>query len=140
MYKFFKRTFDLFVSITAVTVLSWLLLLLFLLVAIFIGRPVLFKQPRPGKNGKIFMLYKFRSMTNKKDENGQLLPDAQRMTKFGKLLRASSLDELPQLFNIIKGDMSLIGPRPRMIEECVFLDKDQTARFQVRPGIQALHK
>lgn len=104
----------------------------------FLGRPVIFKQPRPGKNGKIFMLYKFRSMSNKKDENGNLLPDEQRLSKFGKFLRASSLDELPQLFNILKGDMSLIGPRPRMIEECVFLNEEQCDRFKVRPGITGL--
>lgn len=138
MYRFFKRFFDLTVSFSAIVCLAWLLLLLCLLVAMFLGRPVVFKQPRPGKNGKIFMLYKFRSMTNKKDENGNLLPDAQRITKFGKFLRASSLDELPQLFNILKGDMSLIGPRPRMIEECVFLDQEQCDRFKVRPGITGL--
>ncbi|MBQ3048011.1 MAG: sugar transferase [Clostridia bacterium] len=138
MYKFLKRFFDIVVSFTAIVCFSWLLLLLTLFVAIFLGRPVVFKQPRPGKNGKIFMLYKFRSMTNKKDENGNLLPDAQRITKFGKFLRVSSLDELPQLFNILKGDMSLIGPRPRMIEECVFLNKDQLTRFEVRPGITGL--
>lgn len=138
MYRFFKRFFDLTVSFSAIVCLAWLLLLLCLLVAMFLGRPVIFKQPRPGKNGKIFMLYKFRSMSNKKDENGNLLPDEQRLSKFGKFLRASSLDELPQLFNILKGDMSLIGPRPRMIEECVFLNEEQCDRFKVRPGITGL--
>lgn len=138
MYRFFKRFLDIFVSATAIVCLSWLFLFLCLFVAMFLGRPVVFKQPRPGKNGKIFMLYKFRSMTNKKDENGNFLPDAQRITKFGKFLRATSLDELPQLFNILKGDMSLIGPRPRMIEECLFLKEDQCDRFKVRPGITGL--
>ena len=137
MYKFFKRAFDLFVSITAVIVLSWLFLLLYILVAIFIGHPVVFKQPRPGKNGKIFMLYKFRSMTNKKDEKGELLPDAQRITKFGKFLRVSSLDELPQLFNIIKGDMSIIGPRPKLVKDVIFYDSSVRS-LMVRPGITGL--
>ncbi|MBR1984250.1 MAG: sugar transferase, partial [Clostridia bacterium] len=102
MFNFFKRFCDIVVSLVAVIVLSPLLLLLCLLTAIFNGAPVVFKQPRPGKDGKIFMLYKFRSMSNKTDANGNLLPDSKRITKFGKFLRASSLDELPQLFNIIK--------------------------------------
>ena len=136
-YRCFKRTCDLLISLTAVVVLSWLLLLLVLLVAIFIGHPVIFKQPRPGKNGKIFMLYKFRSMTNKKDEKGDLLPDAQRITKFGKFLRVSSLDELPQLFNIIKGDMSIIGPRPKLVKDVIFYD-NSVRSLMVRPGITGL--
>ena len=135
MYKFVKRLIDIVISLTGIIVLSWLFLLLALLTLIFNGRPIIFKQPRPGKNGKIFMFYKFRSMSNKKDENGNLLPDAQRLTKFGKFIRLTSIDEIPQLFNILKGDMSLIGPRPRMIEECLFLDEKGKERFKVRPGI-----
>ena len=137
MYKFFKRTIDIFISFTALIALSWLFLLLYILVAILIGIPVVFKQPRPGKNGKIFMLYKFRSMTNKKDENGNLLPDAQRITKFGKFLRATSLDELPQLFNILKGDMSLIGPRPKLVKDVIFYD-ESVKSLMVKPGITGL--
>ena len=137
MYRFFKRFFDIAVSFSGIICLSWLFLLLCLLVACFLGRPVVFKQPRPGKNGKIFMLYKFRSMTNKKDENGSLLPDAQRITKFGKFLRVSSLDELPQLFNILKGDMSLIGPRPKLVKDVIFYD-EKVKSLMVRPGITGL--
>ena len=137
MYRFFKRFFDITVSFSAIVCFAWLLLLLCILVAMFLGNPVVFKQPRPGKNGKIFMLYKFRSMTNKKDENGNLLPDAQRITKFGKFLRVSSLDELPQLFNILKGDMSLIGPRPKLVKDVIFYD-EKVKSLMVRPGITGL--
>lgn len=134
-YKFVKRTFDIVLSLLALIGLSPVLLIVAIFTAIYNGCPVLFKQLRPGKDGKIFMLYKFRSMSNAKDKNGNLLPDAERITKFGKFIRATSLDELPQLFNILKGDMSIIGPRPRMIEECVFLDENRLDRFSVRPGI-----
>lgn len=133
--KFFKRFFDLVISFLAVIILSPFFLLTYLLSLIFLGGNPIFKQYRPGKNGKIFALYKFRSMTNKKDKDGNLLPDKDRITWWGKIIRKTSLDELPQLFNILKGDMSIIGPRPRMVEECVFLDETQQDRFAVRPGI-----
>lgn len=135
MYRYFKRLCDIFVSFTGLVVLSWVFLIVAILVRIFLGSPVIFKQPRPGKNGKIFMLYKFRSMSDKKDEKGNLLPDKYRLTKFGKFLRATSLDEIPQLVNILKGDMSLIGPRPRMVDECLLLKENEQHRFKVRPGI-----
>jgi len=137
MYNFFKRFFDLSVSLVAIIMLSPILLVLYILTALFNGFPAVFKQPRPGKNGKIFMLYKFRSMTNKKDKNGNLLPDSQRITKFGRFIRATSLDELPQLFNIVKGDMSIIGPRPRLVKDVIFYSKDVKS-LQVRPGITGL--
>ena len=108
--KFVKRFLDIFISLTAIVLLSPLLLLLWILVRSKLGKPALFTQQRPGKNEKIFKLYKFRSMTDERDDKGELLPDEVRLTSFGKLLRASSLDELPELFNILKGDMSLIGP------------------------------
>jgi lipopolysaccharide/colanic/teichoic acid biosynthesis glycosyltransferase len=132
---FLKRFFDFFLSLLAIVILSPVFLLVYVLSAIILGGDPIFKQYRPGRNGKIFKLYKFRSMSNKKDKDGNLLPDDQRLTKWGKILRKTSLDELPQLFNILKGDMSIIGPRPRMVEECVFLDETQMDRFKVRPGI-----
>lgn len=132
---FFKRFFDVILSLLAIIVLSPILLLVYLLSFIFLGGNPIFIQYRTGKNGKIFAFYKFRSMTNKKDLNGNFLPDKDRITWWGKILRKSSLDELPQLFNILKGDMSIVGPRPRMVEECVFLDENQRDRFKVRPGI-----
>lgn len=132
---FFKRFFDVLLSFVAIVVLSPIFLLVYLLSLIFLGGNPIFKQYRPGRNGKIFALYKFRSMTNKKDKEGNLLPDKDRITWWGKVLRKTSLDELPQLFNILGGSMSIIGPRPRMVEECVFLDDTQKDRFKVRPGI-----
>lgn len=132
---FFKRFFDFILSLIGIIVLSPVFLIVWICSKISIGGKAMFVQYRPGKNGKIFKLYKFRSMTNKTDENGDLLPDDQRITKFGKIIRKLSLDELPQLFNILKGDMSIVGPRPRMVEECVFLDETQQDRFKVRPGI-----
>lgn len=138
MYKFIKRFFDFSLSLLAIIILSPVFFIVGILVALFIGFPVIFKQPRPGKDGKLFMLCKFRSMTNKKDKNGDLLPDSQRITKFGKFLRVSSLDELPQLFNILKGDMSIIGPRPRIVQEIVFLKDEQLDRQKVCPGITGL--
>ena len=136
MYRgFFKRFFDFILSLIAIVVLSPVFLIIYILSLIILGGNPIFKQYRPGKNGKIFAVYKFRSMTNKKDAEGNLLPDKDRITKWGTILRKLSLDELPQLFNILKGDMSIIGPRPRMVEECVFLDETQQDRFKVRPGI-----
>lgn len=134
MYKYFKRFTDIFVSGLALVVLSPVFLLLAIVVRINLGGPVIYKQARIGKNGKIFMLYKFRSMTTAKDSAGNDLPDELRHTKFGKLLRASSLDELPQLWNIFKGDMSLIGPRPKVPKDMIFFTKYYYGT-DVRPGI-----
>jgi undecaprenyl phosphate N,N'-diacetylbacillosamine 1-phosphate transferase len=117
MYKvFFKRLLDILISLTFIVLFSWLYLILAVLVRVKLGKPVLFRQPRPGRNEKVFNMYKFRTMTDKRDENGELLPDRQRLTSFGKLLRKSSLDELPEMFCILKGDMSFIGPRPLLVE------------------------
>lgn len=132
---FFKRFFDFVLSLIAIIVLSPIMLIVYILSLIFLHGNPIFKQYRPGKNNKIFAMYKFRSMTNKTDKDGNLLPDKDRITTYGKILRKTSLDELPQLFNILKGDMSIIGPRPRMVQECVFLDETQKTRFKVRPGI-----
>lgn len=112
---YFKRPLDILCALAALIVFGWLYILVAVLVRIMLGSPVIFKQPRPGKDEKIFDLYKFRSMTDERDENGELLPDEQRLTEFGKVLRATSLDELPEAFNILKGDMSVIGPRPLQI-------------------------
>lgn len=131
--KFFKRFFDIAISI-AVFALAWpIFLAISLLVKIKLGSPAIFKQVRPGKNGKLFYIYKFRSMTDKKDASGKLLPDAQRETKFGNFLRKTSLDELPQFINILKGDMSLIGPRPRLTKDVVFYAS--LGSLAVRPGL-----
>ena len=140
MYKrFLKRFFDIVLSGGALIVFSPVMLVVAILIRVKLGGPVVFCQYRPGKNNKIFKLYKFRSMTNEKDENGNLLPDEKRLTKFGKMLRRTSLDELPQLWNIFKGDMSIIGPRPRMVQECVFLkEEDLNKRSRVRPGLTGL--
>lgn len=131
----FKRVLDFVTALLGIIILSPVFLIVWVCSKISIGGKAIFAQYRPGKNGKIFKFYKFRSMTNKTDEKGELLPDEQRITKFGKIIRKLSVDELPQLFNILKGDMSIIGPRPRMVEECVFLDETQQDRFKVRPGI-----
>lgn len=133
--KYFKRPFDLFCGLLAVIVFSWLYVILAILVRIKLGKPVLFKQERPGKDGKIFKMYKFRTMTDERDESGKLLPDMQRLTKFGKFLRNSSLDELPEVFNIIKGDMSIIGPRPLLVKYLPLYNERQQRRHEVRPGM-----
>lgn len=133
--KYFKRPLDLLCGLAAVTVFSWLYIILAILVRIKLGSPVLFTQERPGKDEKIFKLYKFRSMTDARDENGELLPDEVRLTKFGKMLRATSLDELPEVFNIIKGDMSVIGPRPLLVRYLPRYNKEQHRRHEVRPGL-----
>lgn len=130
-----KRFFDFFCALLGIIILSPVYLIVFILSKIILKGKVIFKQYRLGKNGKVFALYKYRTMTNKTDENGNLLPDAQRMTKWGKIMRKLSLDELPQFVNILKGEMSFIGPRPRMVEECVFLTAEQQDRFKVLPGI-----
>lgn len=129
---------DIILSLCAIIVLSPVMLIIALLVRIKLGSPVIFKQKRPGLNEKIFTLYKFRTMTDKRDEKGELLPDAERLTKFGKMLRSTSLDELPELFNILKGDMSIIGPRPQLIYDMVFMTQEQRKRHSVRPGLSGL--
>ena len=136
--KFFKILFDFILSLLAIIVLSPLLLLISLLVRIKLGSPVIFKQKRPGLSEKIFTLYKFRSMTDDKDKDGKLLSDSIRLTKFGKWLRSTSLDELPELFNIIKGDMSIVGPRPQLIKDMMFMTSEQRKRHTVRPGLTGL--
>lgn len=133
--KYFKRPLDFFCGITAVIVFSWLYIILAILVRVKLGSPVLFTQERPGKDEKIFKLYKFRSMSDARDENGELLSDEVRLTKFGKMLRATSLDELPEAFNIIKGDMSVIGPRPLLVRYLPRYSKEQHRRHEVRPGL-----
>ena len=133
--NFFKRLLDIIISGVALILLSPLILLLILLVRCKLGSPVFFKQERPGLNEKIFTLKKFRTMTDKRDEMGQLLPDSLRLTKFGKFLRSSSLDELPELWNIFVGDMSLIGPRPLLIKYLPLYNAEQARRHEVRPGI-----
>ncbi len=139
MYKkFLKRVLDVVLSLTAVIVLSPVLLVLALLVRCKLGSPVLFRQERPGKNEKIFTLCKFRTMTDKKDKEGKLLPDSERLTKFGKMMRAASLDELPELFNILKGDMSIIGPRPLLVSYLPYYTEEERIRHDVRPGLTGL--
>lgn len=133
--KYIKRPLDFFLSLLALIVLSPLLLFLAILVRVKLGAPVIFQQKRPGKNEKIFTMYKFRTMTDEKDEEGNLLPDEARLTKFGKLLRSTSLDELPELFNILKGDMSFVGPRPLLVEYLPLYNEEQKQRHNVRPGL-----
>ena len=136
--KYIKRMLDLILSLMALIILMPLMIIIAILVRIKLGSPVIFKQERPGKNEKIFTLYKFRTMTNKKDENGNLLPDEKRLTKFGKILRSTSLDELPELFNILKGDMAIVGPRPLLKEYLPLYDEEQKHRHDVRPGLTGL--
>ncbi|GFI48031.1 undecaprenyl phosphate N,N'-diacetylbacillosamine 1-phosphate transferase [Lachnospiraceae bacterium] len=136
--KYMKRWLDVAISFTAIVILSPVLGVLWLLVRKKLGRPAVFTQERPGKNEKIFKLYKFRTMTEGKDEKGQLLPDEERLTPFGKLLRSTSLDELPELFNILKGDMSLIGPRPLLVRYLPYYTKEERRRHDVRPGLTGL--
>lgn len=136
--KYFKRLLDILLSGLALVVLSPLMLAVALLVKMKLGSPVIFKQERPGKNEKIFSMYKFRTMTDERNKNGQLLPDSVRLTPFGKLLRSTSLDELPELWNIFKGDMSIIGPRPQLVRDMVFMSKEQRQRHQLRVGLTGL--
>jgi len=136
--RFVKRPMDLILSLIAIIVLSPVFLIVALLVRTKLGSPVLFKQKRPGLNEEIFMMYKFRTMTDKRDENGSLLPDSVRLTKFGRLLRSTSLDELPELFNILKGDMSIIGPRPLLVQYLPLYNGHQKRRHEVRPGLSGL--
>lgn len=139
MYKkCIKRALDFLLSLCGIIVLSPVLLILCILVRVKLGSPVLFRQERPGKNEKIFTLCKFRTMTDEKDENGKLLPDAVRLTKFGRFLRGTSLDELPELFNILKGDMSIIGPRPLLVSYLPYYSDREKLRHSVRPGLTGL--
>lgn len=135
MYKYIKRFFDIFSSLIAIIILSPVLIVTAILVRTKLGSPVLFKQERPGKDEKIFTLMKFRTMTDERDENGELLPDEVRLTKFGKFLRSTSIDELPELFNILKGDMSVIGPRPLLVRYLPRYNEHQHRRHEVRPGL-----
>ena len=139
MYKkYVKRLLDILISLFGLIFLSPIILIVAILVRIKLGSHVIFKQDRPGKYGKIFRLYKFRSMSDKKDENGKLLPDSERLTKFGKILRATSLDELPELVNILKGEMSLIGPRPLAVCYLPYYNETERHRHDVRPGLTGL--
>lgn len=136
--KYIKRILDFVLSLLAIIVLSPLMLIVWILVRVKLGKPAIFKQQRPGKDEKIFTLYKFRTMTDKKDEHGKLLPDEQRLTKFGKMLRSTSLDELPELWNILKGDMAIVGPRPQLIKDMLFMTEEQRKRHAVRQGLTGL--
>lgn len=136
--RYIKRLLDIVLSLFAIIILSPLLLILYLLVRFKLGSPAIFTQERPGKDEKIFKLYKFRSMTNQKDSYGNLLPDEQRLTSFGKILRSTSLDELPELFNILKGDMSIVGPRPLLVDYLDLYNEKQKHRHDVRPGLTGL--
>ena len=133
--KYVKRLLDILISLASIIILSPVFLILALLVRTKLGSPVLFHQDRPGLKGKIFHLYKFRSMTDERDENGELLPDEKRLTDFGKKLRSTSLDELPELFSILKGDMSLVGPRPLLVQYLPLYNERQRHRHDVRPGL-----
>lgn len=140
--KYVKRILDIICSLLAITVFFWLYIIIAIIVRIKMGSPVLFKQPRPGivKNGKetIFDMYKFRTMTDARDENGELLPDEERLPPFGAWLRKTSLDELPEAFNILKGDMSVIGPRPQLVRDMVFMSEQQRMRHTAKPGLSGL--
>ena len=136
--KYIKRILDFILSLLALIILSPIMLIIYILVIIKLGRPAIFKQKRPGKNEKIFTLYKFRTMTDEKDEEGNLLPDEVRLTKFGRALRNTSLDELPELINVLKGEMSIIGPRPLTIKYLEFYNEREKHRHDVSPGITGL--
>lgn len=132
---FFKRFLDILLSLLALIILSPFMILFALLTLIFNGYPIFYKQARPGRNNKVFYIYKFRSMNNKKDKDGNLLPDSQRITTWGKIIRKLSIDELPQFFNILKGDMSFIGNRPKLVKDVIFYEKDVLDQYVLRPGI-----
>lgn len=142
--KYIKRLLDIICSLLALVVFSWLYVIIAVAVRINLGSPILFKQPRPGlidpKTGKerIFDLYKFRTMSEERDKNGELLPDSERLGKFGKMLRATSLDELPEAVNILKGEMSVIGPRPQLVRDMVFMSDEQRMRHTAKPGLSGL--
>lgn len=136
--KYIKRLLDIVISLTALVILSPVMLIVAILVRCKLGSPVIFHQQRPGYQEKVFKLCKFRTMTDERDENGELLPDAVRLTKFGKMLRATSLDELPELWNILKGDMSIIGPRPLLVSYLPYYTEEERLRHTVRPGLTGL--
>lgn len=136
--KYIKRPMDFTLALLALVVLSPVLLIVAIIVRIKLGSPVFFKQERPGRDERIFTLYKFRTMTDKRDENGDLLPDSERLTKFGRFLRSTSIDELPELVNILKGDLSIVGPRPQLVKDLVFMNEDQRKRHNVRQGLTGL--
>ena len=136
--KYIKRPMDIILSLIAIILLLPVLIVVAVLVRIKLGSPVIFKQKRPGLNEKIFTLYKFRTMTDKKDESGELLPDSDRLTRFGRILRSTSLDELPELFNILMGDMSIVGPRPLLTQYLPLYNEHQKRRHEVRPGLTGL--
>jgi general glycosylation pathway protein len=133
--KFLKRLLDTVLSLFFILCFWWLYVIIAILVKIKLGSPVLFKQDRPGLNEKIFKMYKFRTMTDKKDSLGNLLPDSERLTSFGKFLRSTSLDEIPELWNVLKGEMSLVGPRPLLVEYLRKYSKNEKRRHEVKPGI-----
>lgn len=133
--RFFKRPIDILCALLALIVFCWLYALIALLVRVKLGSPVIFKQERPGKNEKIFHLYKFRTMTDQRDADGNLLPDEIRLTRFGRFLRKTSLDELPEAWNILRGDMSVVGPRPLLVKYLPFYNEKQKHRHDVRPGL-----
>lgn len=135
---FFKRAIDIAASLVVILLFWWLYVILAIIVKVNLGSPVIFTQDRPGKNGKVFKLYKFRSMTDARDENGKLLPDRMRLTKFGRILRSTSLDEIPELFNILKGDMSIVGPRPLLVSYLDQYNSFEKRRHEVRPGLTGL--
>ena len=140
--KYIKRLLDVICSFLFIVIFWWLYAIIALIILIKMGNPVIFKQPRPGivKSGKetIFDMYKFRSMTNARDENGDLLPDDQRLPKFGAMIRSTSLDELPEIFCILKGDMSIVGPRPQLVRDMVFMSDEQRMRHTAKPGLTGL--
>lgn len=136
--KFIKRSLDVICALLALIVFCWLYAIVAILVRVKLGSPVLFKQDRPGKDEKIFKLYKFRTMTDERDENGDLLPDSVRLTKFGKFLRKTSLDELPEAINILKGNMSVVGPRPLLVKYLPYYNEKERCRHYVRPGLTGL--
>ena len=136
MYRlFFKRIIDIFLSLIFILLFWWLYIVIIILVKKKLGSPVLFEQERPGLNEKIFTMYKFRTMTDEKDKNGNLLPDKDRLTKFGRFLRSTSLDEIPELWNVLKGEMSLVGPRPLLVQYLSKYTKEEKRRHEVKPGI-----
>ena len=136
--RFLKRPLDFVLALVGIIVFSPVLIVVGVLVRIKLGSPVIFVQERPGKNEKIFKMYKFRTMTEEKDEDGNLLSDEVRLTRFGRMLRATSLDELPGLLNIIKGDMSIVGPRPLLVQYLPYYDQNEKIRHSVRPGLTGL--
>ena len=139
MYKkYIKRILDIILSLIAIIITLPIFLIVGILILIFIGQPAIFRQKRPGKNEKKFTMYKFRTMTNKKDEDGNLLPDELRLTKLGKFLRKTSLDEIPEFINILKGDMSFVGPRPLLVEYLPYYTEEEHHRHDVRPGLTGL--